>query len=306
MFGKTLVTGGNGFLGSHLVQQLSAGKLCDSIFTPRSTTFDLRLQNEVDDLFHKHGPFDTVFHLAATVGGIGPTSQHQGQFFYDNAQMGINLIHASHLHRVGKLIVMGSVCAYPLVTPLPMSESDLWNGKPEPSNASYGYAKRMLSAMLDAYAHQYDLKCAYVLMSNLYGPGDHFHDGGHVIPMLIRKMIEDPVRLDVWGTGNATRDFLYVEDAARAVVQIAKHVSKPYPINVGSGVEVSIKNLVSLLCDILPYAGKVTYDYNLPDGQPRRMLDLHRAEALIPQWKPTVDLATGLRSTIEWYKRSVT
>lgn len=301
-FGRTLVTGGTGFLGKHLVKRLEG--LYDFIVTPMSSkNCDLRSQVAVANLFDDFGPFDTVFHLAARVGGIGPTSRHPAQYFYDNAQMGLNVIHASHLHRVNKVIVVGSVCAYPLNAPLPMNESDLWNGKPEPSNASYGYAKRMLSAMLEAYHDQYRMKCAYVLMANLYGPGDRFDNTGHVIPMLIQKMHSDPKRLNVWGTGNATRDFLYVEDAADALIQIAQQEMGIYlPINIGSGREVSIKDIISLLGDLMKWDGVVEYDTSKPDGQSRRMLDLGRAKALIPNWSPKTDLGTGLMKTIEYYR----
>lgn len=301
-FGRVLVTGGAGFLGKHLCRKLEVGKLYDTL-TSLTSNYDLRSQPDVAVLFDKYGPFDTVFHLAARVGGIGPTSRHPAQYFYDNAQMGLNVIHASHLHRVNKVIVVGSVCAYPLHTPLPMNESSLWDGKPEPSNASYGYAKRLLSAMLEAYHDQYRMKCAYVLMANLYGPGDRFDNTGHVIPMLIQKMHSDPKRLNVWGSGNATRDFLYVEDAADALIQIAQQEMGIYlPINIGSGKEVSVKDIISLLGDLMKWDGIVEYDTSKPDGQPRRMLDLGRAKQLIPNWSPKTDLGTGLMKTIEYYR----
>lgn len=303
-FGRTLVTGGRGFLGRHLLDRLSLD-LAGSIYVPRSSKYDLRIQQDVLALFCDHGPFDTVFHLAARVGGIGPTSQQPAQFFYDNAAMGLNVIHASHLHKVNKIIVTGSVCAYPLHAPLPMNESHLWNGKPEPSNASYGYAKRFLLPMLEAYNEQYGMRSAYVLLSNMYGPCDDFSENGHVIPMLIRKMIENPTHLDVWGSGNASRDFLYVEDAANAIIEIAKQANRPLPVNVGSGWEVTIRDTVSLLGDLLNYQGTVSYDTSKPDGQPRRLLDLGRIRA-ITKWEPRTDLLTGLQKTIDYYKETLT
>lgn len=300
-FGRVLVTGGTGFLGKHLQSRLAG--LCDGATSTVSYHHDLRSQVDVARLFDDWGPFDTVFHLAGRTRGIESTSKNPAQFFYDNAMMGMNMIHASHLHRVNKIIVIGSVCAYPLSTPLPMNESNLWNGKPEPSNASYGYAKRMLSAMLEAYHDQYRMKCAYVLLANLYGPGDRFDSTGHVIPMLIQKMERDPKHLNVWGSGNATRDFLYVEDAADALIQIAQQEMGIYlPINIGSGIEVSIKDIISLLGDLLKWNGIVEYDTSKPDGQPRRMLDLGRVNSIIPKWKPQTDLATGLSKTIEYYR----
>lgn len=299
-FGRTLVTGGNGFLGKHLCRKLD-GLADDPVWVALSSQHDLRNQEDVSKLFDQWGPFDTVFHLAARVGGISPTSQQPAQFFYDNAAMGLNVIHASHLHKVTRTIVVGSVCAYPLHAPLPMNESDLWNGKPEPSNASYGYAKRFLLPMLESYNEQYGMRSAYVLLSNLYGPGDDFSEHGHVIPMLIRKMIENPSHLDVWGSGNASRDFLYVEDAADALIEIAQQANRPLPTNVGSGKEVTIRDLVCLLGDLLNYQGTVSYDTNKPDGQPRRMLDLGRVKA-ITKWEPKMYLVDGLQKAIDYYR----
>lgn len=300
-FGRVLVTGGTGFLGMHLQSRLTG--LCDSAISTVSSHHDLTSQSDVARLFDDWGPFDTVFHLAGRTRGIESTSKNPAQFFYDNAMMGLNVIHASHLHRVNKIIVVGSVCAYPLKTPLPMNESNLWNGRPELSNASYGYAKRLLSAMLEAYWDQYRMKCAYVLLANLYGPGDRFDSTGHVIPMLIQKMHTNSKHLQVRGTGNATRDFLYVEDAADALIQIAQQEMGIYlPINIGSGIEVSIKDIISLLGDLIKWDGIVEYDTSKPDGQPRRMLDLGRARALVPNWNPKIDLATGLSKTIEYFR----
>lgn len=303
MFGKTLVTGGAGFLGRRLISRLT--NLCDSIYIPRSCVFDLRYQTDVLDLFAQKGPFDTVFHLAATVSGIGHISKYPATYFFDNAQMGINIIQASHIFRVQRLIVAGSVCAYPQNTTIPMDESQLWEGKPEPSNASYGIAKRLLLTMLEAYNEQFGLRSSYILLANLYGPGDDFTPTtSHVIPALIRKMHEDPARLNVWGTGNASRDFLFVDDAASALIELARVCNRPLPVNIGSGREITIRDLVSLLCDLLPYHGFVSYDTNRPDGQPRRQLSLERAKHLIPNWSPTTDFALGLTKTIDYFQEN--
>lgn len=303
MFGNTLVTGGAGFLGSRLVDRLKQEKLCDEIFVPRSVSYDLRRQDDVKYLFECAGPFDTIFHLAATVSGIGHIFRHPATYFYDNLQMGVNLIHAAHLHRAHKVVVVGSVCAYPLNTPAPTSESSLWDGKPEPTNAPYGIAKRVLHTMLDAYNEQHGLRSAYILLANLYGPGQDFSEQtSHVIPALIKKMHHDPNRLSVWGSGNASRDFLYVDDAASALILAAQKANRPLPTNVASGREITIRDLVSLLCDLMPYGGYVEYDTSKPDGQPRRLFSLERAKLMLPGWEPKTDLVEGLKKTIEWYR----
>lgn len=306
MFGRTLITGGAGFLGFHLLDQLAKENLCSEVCVPRSFLCDLRRQTDVTDLFLNYGPFDTVFHLAATVSGIGHIAQHPATYFFDNAQMGINIIQAAHIFRVGRLIIVGSVCAYPQRTTIPMDESQLWEGKPEPSNSSYGIAKRVLHTMLEAYNDQFGLRSAYVLLANLYGPRDDFSvKTSHVIPALIRKMHENSSQLKVWGTGNASRDFLYVEDAALALVEIGKICNRPIPVNVGSGREIMVRDLVSLLCDLLPYSGFISYDINQPDGQPRRQLSLERAKHLIPTWEPKTNLADGLAKTIDFYRKEL-
>lgn len=299
MFGNTLVTGGAGFLGSRLVYRLTQENLCSKIVVPRSAEYDLTSQSRVGALFLKYAPFDTIFHLAATVSGIG--SQNPATYFYDNLQMGMNVIHLAYRSRASRIVVAGSVCAYPLSTSLPTSESSLWDGKPEPTNASYGIAKRALSTMLEAYNEQYGLRSAYLLLANLYGPGqDYSPQTSHVIPALIAKMRHD--HLQVWGTGNATRDFLYVDDAVSALILAAQRANRPLPTNVASGKEISIRDLVSLLCDLLPYTGSVEYDTSKPDGQPRRLFSLERAKLLLPGWEPKVGLVEGLTETIKWFR----
>lgn len=302
MFGKTLVTGGSGFLGSHLVKRLRG--LCSELVVPRSAEYDLRSQAQTLALFADHGPFDLIFHLAATVSGIGAIAKQPATYFFDNLVMGLNVIHAAHLTRAGKVIVAGSVCAYPLKTSIPMDESELWNGKPEPTNGAYGIAKRVLHTALEAYRDQHGLKSAYLLMANLYGPGDDFSPlTSHVIPALIRKMHENPELLEVWGSGTASRDFLYVQDAVSAFCEAAVRISKPLPTNIGTGYEMTIRDLVLLLADLLPYHGSVVYDTSKPDGQPRRSLSLERAKYLIPAWAPQVNLVDGLTATIDWYRK---
>lgn len=301
MFGNTLVTGGAGFLGSRLVYRLTQENLCSKIVVPRSAEYDLTSQSRVGALFLKYAPFDTIFHLAATVSGIGHIAQNPATYFYDNLAMGMNVIHLAYRSRASRIVVAGSVCAYPLSTPLPTSESSLWNGKPEPTNAPYGIAKRALSTMLEAYNEQYGLRSAYLLLANLYGPGQDCSPlTSHVIPALIRKMHHD--HLQVWGTGNATRDFLYVDDAVSALILAAQRANRPLPINVASGQEISIRDLVSLLCDLLPYTGSVEYDTSRPDGQPRRLFSLERAKLLLPGWEPKVSLVEGLTETIKWFR----
>lgn len=303
MFGNTLVTGGAGFLGSRLVYRLNQEKLCDKIVVPRSAEYDLTQQSRVGALFLKYAPFDTIFHLAATVSGIGHISRNPATYFYDNLQMGMNVIHLAYRSRASRIVVAGSVCAYPQNTSAPTDESTLWNGKPEPTNAPYGIAKRVLHTMLGAYNEQYGMRSSYLLLANLFGPGDDFSpETSHVIPALIRKMHHDPKHLQVWGSGNASRDFLYVDDAVSALILAARCANRPLPTNVASGQEITIRDLVSLLCDLLPYTGSVEYDTSKPDGQARRLFSLERAKCLLPGWEPKVDLVTGLTETIKWFR----
>lgn len=298
-----LVTGGAGFLGRHLVRMLvEAGA---KVFVPRSYNYDLRDQDDVDKLFYDLDPIDIVFHLAANVGGIGVTKAHPGKTFYDNAMMGLNVIEACRQHGVGKVVVAGSVCAYPLYCPVPMVERNLWEGYPETTNAPYGVAKRMLSTMLDAYRQEYGLNGVYVLLANMYGPGDNFDpDTSHVIPALIRKCTlakeTGADHIDVWGSGKASRDFLFVGDAARALMLAAEHYESSEPINVGSGEETQIAGLVEMVKAATGYTGGVVYDTTKPDGQPRRRLNIWKAQSEL-EWAPQWTLARGLAETVEWY-----
>jgi GDP-L-fucose synthase len=300
--GKTLVTGGYGFLGRELVRQLNEYKLCDSLILPRSKHYDLRRQAMTSTLFYENVPINTVFHLAATVSGIGSIAQSPATYFYDNLQMGINLIHYANFHKVEKLIVAGSVCAYPAEAQIPMQESELWNGYPEASNGSYGIAKRTLVTMLQAYSQQFGLNSAYALLTNLYGPCDNFDpQTSHVIPALIRKMTADSDNLTVWGNGLATRDFLYVADAASALIELAQIETYTPPLNIGSGTEITIRKIVTLLSELMDYKGKIRWDTDKPNGQRRRLLSLDETNKVL-NWRPTTDFKDGLYRTIQWYR----
>lgn len=299
---RVIVTGGAGFLGQHLVKMLQeAGAV---VFVPRSNEYDLRCSPALPNLLDWFQP-DIVFHLAAKVSGIANTAATPADHIYDNAMMALNTVYAC-AHRGIKLVVAGSVCAYPKHTPMPMSEENLYNGYPEETNASYGAAKRLALEALKAYHQQHDLRCAYLLSANLYGPGDHFDLAtSHVIPALIRKIDNAQKSGDagiaVWGSGNASRDFLYVEDAARAYMLAGERVDTPTPINIGSGQEITIAALVEMVKAAMGYQGDTVFDRSRPDGQPRRSLQTWRAKDMLG-WSPTVGIHEGLRRTVEWYR----
>ena len=300
-----LVTGGAGFLGAHVVRKLQA-KGCQAIIVPRSREFDLREKAAIIRLFEQAQP-DLVIHLAAVVGGIGANRRHPGQFFYDNAIMGLQLMEQARLFGIEKFVALGTVCAYPKFTPVPFRETDLWNGYPEETNAPYGLAKKMLLVQAQAYRQEYGFNAIYLLPVNLYGPGDNFDpETSHVIPALIRKCLEavesGQEEVVVWGTGQASREFLYVEDAAEAIVLAAEHYSDPAPVNLGSGLEVSIKELVELIADLTGFKGRLVWDTTKPDGQPRRCLDTTRAEQAFG-FHASTDFREGLKRTIDWYRQ---
>lgn len=305
---RIVVTGGAGFLGSFLCEQLeSAG--ADEPFIPRSAHYDLTEQDAVRQLYADAKP-EIVIHLAAEVGGIGANRANPGRYFYANMAMGLHLIEEARRQRLDKLVQVGTVCAYPKFAPVPFREEDLWNGYPEETNAPYGVAKKSLLVMLQAYRQQYDLNGIYLLPVNLYGPRDNFDlETSHVIPALIRKFItardEHSPEVVAWGTGSASREFLYVEDAARAIVMATELFNGDQPVNVGTSHEITIRELVELIAKLTGYDGKVVWDTTKPDGQPRRKLDTTKAAQLF-DFEAGTGLEAGLRKTITWWERELT
>ncbi len=301
---KVLVTGGAGFLGRHLVAELKRRGAKD-IFVPRSKTLDLRYpQNCRQAVKNK----DIVIHLAGVVGGIGFNQENPGKMYYDNILMGTHLMEEARKAKVSKFISMGTVCCYPKFTPVPFKEEDLWNGYPEETNAPYGLAKKMLLVQGQAYRQQYGFNAIFLLPVNLYGPGDKFDPQvSHVIPALIKKVFDAKKKGDreivVWGTGKATREFLYVEDAARGIADAAEKYDKPEPVNIGAGFEISIKDLVELICKLADFKGKIIWDKTKPDGQPRRSLDISRAKREFG-FAAETPFKKGLSETIAWYKKA--
>lgn len=296
-----VVTGGAGFLGSHLVKKL-AGR---EVFVPRSCDYDLRYQIDVKRLFNHAGSVDVLFHLAATVGGIGANRLHPGKFFYDNMLMSLNIIHEAMLRKIGKVVFVGTTCSYPKFAPIPFSEFNLFDGFPEETNAPYGIAKRAALVMLQAYQAEYGLKFNYLIPTNLYGPGDNFDDStSHVIPALIKKCLEARAsgadKITVWGSGRPTRDFVFVEDVANALVLAMDNYDRPEPLNLGSGQEVQINTLIHFIKQATGFEGAVEYDSSRPDGQPRRKLNTNEAKRALG-WTATTSLIDGLQKTVDWY-----
>jgi len=302
---KVIVTGGSGFLGSHVVEELSRGRGAD-VVVPRRKDYDLVQPGAAQRLFADHRP-DVVIHLAARVGGIGANRENPGLYFYDNLMMGVQLIEECRRQKVGKIVSVGTICSYPKHTPVPFREEDLWIGYPEETNAPYGLAKKMLLVQGQAYRQQYGTNAVHLLPVNLYGPRDNFDPASsHVIPALIRKVKEaqDAGRdaIEVWGTGTASREFLYVEDAARAIVLATERYDGPDPVNVGAGFEIKIRDLALLIARLMGYAGTIRWDASKPDGQPRRCLDTSRAERLFG-FRAQTSFEEGLQRTIEWYRQ---
>ncbi|MBI3601386.1 MAG: GDP-L-fucose synthase [Candidatus Omnitrophica bacterium] len=300
---RVVVTGGAGFLGRAVVGQLKA-KHCSYITVPRSREYDLRQSLAIKRLLKQTRP-DIIIHLAGVVGGIGANRANPGKFFYDNLIMGVQLMEESRLYGVPKFVAIGTICAYPKFTPVPFKEDNFWNGYPEETNAPYGLAKKMLLVQSQAYRQQYGFNSIYLLPVNLYGPGDNFSlEASHVIPALIRKCVEAKQRRDpqimVWGTGKATREFLYVDDAARGIILAAEKYNSPEPVNLGAGFEISIKDLVGLIVKLTGFKGEVVWDKTKPDGQPRRCLDTSRAQKEFG-FKAKTRFEQGLKKTIAWY-----
>ncbi len=301
---KVCVTGGAGFLGSFITAKLRE-RGAKEIFVPTIENYNLVEPEAVRRMLDDSRP-DIILHLAAHVGGIGANRLHPAEFFYDNLMMGVQLMHQAWKRGVEKFVALGTVCAYPKFTPVPFKEDDLWNGYPEETNAPYGLAKKMLLVQAQAYRQQYGFNAIFLLPVNLYGPRDNFDlESSHVIPALIRKCIEAQERGEetvvVWGDGTPTREFLYVEDAAEGILLAAERYNKPDPVNLGSGFEISIKDLAELIRRLTGYQGRVVWDTSRPNGQPRRALDTSRALAEFG-FKAQTDFEEGLRRTIEWYR----
>ena len=301
---RILVTGGAGFLGSHVVAALAA-RGCGPIITPRRVTCDLTHEASVARLFANDRP-EIVIHLAAVVGGIGANSAHPGRFFYENVIMGTLVLEHARRAGVEKFVGVGTICAYPKFTPVPFKESDLWNGYPEETNAPYGIAKKMLLVQGQAYRQEYGLDVIHLLPVNLYGPRDNFDpQSSHVIPALIRKCLEarneGRDEITVWGDGTATREFLYVEDCAEALIRATEQYDEADPVNIGAGSEISIRDLATLIAEATGFRGHVTWDTTKPNGQPRRSLDTSRAAAAFG-FRASTDFRDGLRRTVAWYE----
>ena len=303
---RIVVTGGAGFLGQAVCRVLAGrGVAPERIFVPRRADYDLTAEAAVERLYDDARP-DVVIHLAAEVGGIGANMAHPGRFFYANMAMGLHLVEHARRRGLAKFVHTGTVCAYPKHCPIPFREDDLWNGYPEETNAPYGVAKKAVFVMLDGYRREYGLHSAVTVPVNLYGPGDNFDPASsHVIPALIRKCEEARLahapEVVCWGTGTATREFLYVDDAAEGIVRAAEVMDEPVPINLGGGVEIPIRDLVVKIAAACGYAGRIAWDATKPDGQPRRGLDISRARKLLG-WEPRQDFDTGLAKTVAWWR----
>lgn len=300
---KICVTGGAGFLGTHLLRELRSRGAQD-IFVPTIDKYDLVQRESILQLLEDSNP-DVIIHLAAHVGGIGANREHPAEFFYDNLMMGVQLLHESYVRGVEKFVAIGTVCAYPKFTPVPFNEDDLWMGYPEETNAPYGLAKKMLLVQSQAYRDQYGYNSIFLLPVNLYGPGDNFDPrSSHVIPALIRKCVEAKEKgtnhIVVWGDGSPTREFIYVEDAARGIALAAERFNKSDPVNLGSGFEISIKDLVQKIARMTGFEGELVWDTTKPNGQPRRALDTSRAKNEFG-FEAHTDFEEGLQKTIDWY-----
>ena len=301
---RITITGGRGFLGGHLVRRLRENRGCENAFIADLPEYDLRDLGCIRRMFDDQRP-DIVIHLAAVVGGIGANRENPGRFFYDNAIMSIQLMHEAYLNHIEKFVAIGTICCYPKHTPVPFSEDNLWDGYPEETNAPYGLAKKMMLVQSQAYRQQYGFNSIFLMPVNLCGPGDNFDpESSHVIPALIRKCVEAKARgeeeIVVWGDGSPTREFLYVDDAAEGIIRATESFDKSIPVNIGSGCEISIKDLVAQIADVSGFRGRITWDTTKPNGQPRRKLDISRAEKEFGFCAST-PFEEGLKQTIAWY-----
>jgi len=302
---KTVVTGGAGFLGSHVVDRLRQTEWCSQVFVPRSREYDLREREAVIQMYEDLQP-DIVIHIAGVVGGIGANRENPGRFFHDNLMMGVQTMHHAYLHGVEKFVAIGTICSYPKFTPVPFREDNLWDGYPEETNAPYGLAKKMLLVQAQAYRQQYGFKAIYLLPVNLYGPRDNFDPASsHVIPALIKKCLDaqdsGADEIVVWGDGTPTREFLYVEDCAEGIVLAAEKYDKPEPVNLGAGFEISIKDLAHLIVKLTGFEGQIAWDTSKPGGQPRRCLNVDRAEREFG-FRARTSFEEGMKRTVEWYR----
>ncbi|MGI6740978.1 MAG: GDP-L-fucose synthase family protein [Brevefilum sp.] len=300
---KICVTGGAGFLGTHLINEIRA-RGAEQIFVPTIDKYNLVQRESILKMLDDSRP-DVIIHLAAHVGGIGANREHPAEFFYDNLMMGVQLLHEAYVRGVEKFVAIGTVCAYPKFTPVPFKEDDLWIGYPEETNAPYGLAKKMLLVQSQAYRDQYGYNSIFLLPVNLYGPGDNFDPrSSHVIPALIRKCIEARAQgvdhIEVWGDGSPTREFIYAEDAARGIALATERYNKSDPVNLGSGFEISIKDLVQMIARMTGFEGELVWDTTKPNGQPRRALDTSRAKQEF-DFEARTDFEEGLQKTIDWY-----
>lgn len=306
---RICVTGGAGFLGQAVIKKLiERGAKQEHIFIPRSSQYNLVNGDDIDRMLDDSQP-DMIIHLAAQVGGIGANREHPAEFFYANLMMGVQLIHKAWERGIEKFVAVGTICAYPKFTPLPFKEEDIWNGYPEETNAPYGLAKKMLLVQSQAYRDQYGYNSIYLLPVNLYGPGDNFNpNSSHVIPALIKKCVDaqeaDDEEIVVWGDGSPTREFLYVDDAAEGILLAAEHYNDSEPVNLGSGMEISIKDLVETIAKATGFTGKLVWDTSKPNGQPRRCLDVTRAK----EWfgfEAQMPFDEGLKRTVAWYRKNM-
>jgi len=300
------VTGGKGFLGKHLIKKLAAYD-CRQIKVADLPEYNLTNITDIQRMYEETKP-QIVIHLAAKVGGIGFNQEKPAELFYDNLIMSAQLLHEAYVRKIEKFVALGTICAYPKFTPVPFKEEDLWNGYPEETNAPYGLAKKMMLVQSQAYRQQYGFNSIFLLPVNLYGPGDNFNPrSSHVIPALIKKCFDaidaHDNKIEVWGTGSATREFFYVEDAAQAICMAADTYNKSEPVNIGAGFEISIKELTELIAKLTGFQGKITWDKSKPDGQPRRMLDTTKALKEF-MFTAKTNLTTGLIKTIDWYKKN--